>query len=106
MFFSLRNRLFLIFTSLLTVPFIILSFIIPSWFTSVIKEQTQELAIEMMDQYSLYIDSITTQAQDLGKQVLVSQITQDWLKIEKNLLLHQRGRLLRQKISLNYCYPL
>ncbi|WP_110937223.1 sensor histidine kinase [Salipaludibacillus neizhouensis] len=36
-----------------------------------------------MDQYSLYINSITTQAQDLGKQVLVNQATQDWLKFEQ-----------------------
>ncbi|HZH62256.1 MAG TPA: histidine kinase, partial [Metabacillus sp.] len=39
--------------------------------------------VEMMDQYSLYIDSITTQAEDLGKQVLVSQAAQQWLKVEK-----------------------
>ena len=71
MIFSLRNRLFLIFTLLLTVPFLILSIIIPNWFTSIIKEQTQELTVETMDQYSLYIDSITKQAQDLGKHVFV-----------------------------------
>ncbi|RKL67289.1 sensor histidine kinase [Salipaludibacillus neizhouensis] len=65
------------------MPFIILSFIIPSWFTVFIKEQTQELTVESMDQYSLYINSITTQAQDLGKQVLVNQATQDWLKFEQ-----------------------
>lgn len=67
---------------LLTIPFLILSIIIPSWFTSFIKEQTQDLTIEMMDQYSLYVDSITTQAQDLGKQVLVNQTTQEWLKLK------------------------
>ncbi|WP_226530005.1 sensor histidine kinase [Metabacillus niabensis] len=83
MFYSLRNRLFLIFTLLLTVPFLLLSIIIPSWFTSIIEQQTKDSTIEMMDQYSLYIDSITTQAEDLGKQVLVSQATQDWLKAEK-----------------------
>jgi len=82
MFFSLRNRLFIIFMCLLTIPFLILSIIIPSWFTSFIKEQTQDLTIEMMDQYSLYVDSITTQAQDLGKQVLVNQTTQEWLKLK------------------------
>ncbi|MDQ0257065.1 two-component system sensor histidine kinase YesM [Evansella vedderi] len=80
MYFSLRNRLFLIFTCLLTVPIVILSFIIPSWFTSFIKEQAQDFSIEMMDQYSLYVDSITSQAEDLGKQVLVSQTTQQWLR--------------------------
>lgn len=83
MFYSLRNRLFLIFTLLLTVPFLLLSIIIPNWFTSIIEEQTKDSTVEMMDQYSLYIDSITTQAEDLGKQVLVSQATQQWLKVEK-----------------------
>ncbi len=83
MFYSLRNRLFFIFTLLLTVPFLLLSIIIPSWFTSIIEEQTEDSTIEMMDQYSLYIDSVTNQAEDLGKQVLVSQATQDWLEVEK-----------------------
>ncbi len=83
MFFSLRNRLFIIFTCLLTIPLIILSIIIPSWFTSIIEGQTQDLIVEAMDQYSLYIDSITTQAKDLGKQVLVNETTQQWLKLER-----------------------
>ncbi|MGZ4160706.1 MAG: cache domain-containing sensor histidine kinase [Neobacillus sp.] len=83
MFFSLRNRLFIIFTCLLTIPFIILSLIIPNWFTSIIEMQTKDLTVEAMDQYSLYINSITTQAEDLGKQVLVNQTTQQWLKLEK-----------------------
>jgi two-component system, sensor histidine kinase YesM len=93
MFFSLRNRLFMIFTCLLTIPFILLSIIIPSWFTSVIEEQTQALTVSAMDQYSLYINSITTQAEDLGKQVLVNQTTQDWVRLEKeysNIPIDQR----------------
>ena len=94
MLFSLRNRLLLIFTCLLTIPFVILSIIIPSFFTSVIREQTQELTIEMMDQFSLYVDSITTQAEDLGKQVLVNPTTQEWLRLnrqgaEKEKLIHR-----------------
>lgn len=83
MFFSLRNRLLLIFTCLLTIPFVMLSIIIPSFFTSVIREQTQELTIEMMDQFSLYVDSVTTQAEDLGKQVLVDQTTQEWIRLNR-----------------------
>lgn len=83
MFFSLRNRLLLIFTCLLTIPFVILSIIIPSFFTSVIREQTQDLTIEMMDQFSLYVESISTQAEDLGKQVLVDQTTQEWIRLNR-----------------------
>ncbi|MFS0638706.1 histidine kinase [Mesobacillus foraminis] len=83
MFFSLRNRLFLIFTCLLTIPFIVFSFLIPKWFASVIEEQTQELTVEMMDQYSLYINSIATQATDLGKQILVNQTALQWMKTDK-----------------------
>ncbi|WP_332695994.1 sensor histidine kinase [Halalkalibacter lacteus] len=110
MFFSLRNRLFLTFTFLLTVPFIILSIMIPSWFTSAIKEQTQELTVEMMDQYSLYIDSITSQAQDLGKQVLVNHTTQQWLKLdtedgdastEETLLIKNELKMLLSSIMIN-----
>jgi len=110
MFFSIRNRLFLISTFLLTIPFIILSIIIPSWFTSIIEEQTQEITVELMDQYSLYIESITTQAQDLGKQVLVNQTTQQWLKLEKDysdtpkeqtMLMKNQLRMLLSSIMIN-----
>ncbi|MBT2697459.1 histidine kinase [Bacillus sp. ISL-40] len=100
MFFSLRNRLFIIFTCLLTIPLIILSMIIPSWFTSIIEDQTQELTIEAMDQYSLYIDLITTQAEDLGKQVLVNQTTQQWLKLEKKDANIPKEQSLLQKNQL------
>jgi two-component system, sensor histidine kinase YesM len=83
MFFSLRNRLLLVFTCLLTIPFIILSIMIPRLFTTEIREQTQDLTIEMMEQFSLYVDSITTQAEDLGKQVLINQTTQEWMRLEE-----------------------
>ncbi|AJD90257.1 hypothetical protein JMA_09400 [Jeotgalibacillus malaysiensis] len=84
MFFSLRNRLFLIFTILLTIPFLVLSILIPAWLTESIKDQTRELSVEVMDQYSLYIESIATQAEDIGKQVLLNELTQDWLRVNGN----------------------
>ena len=84
MFFSLRNRLFMIFTLLLTFPFLVLSILIPNWFTSIMEERTTSSTIEMMEQYSLFIDSITSQAEDLGKQVLVNPTTQDWIKSEED----------------------
>ncbi|SDZ65349.1 two-component system, sensor histidine kinase YesM [Evansella caseinilytica] len=85
MFFSLKNRLLLIFTGLLTVPFIILSILIPSWLTSIIREQTQERTMVMMEQFSFYFQSIADQAENLGKQTLINQTTQAWLKKEKEL---------------------
>ncbi|WP_066191406.1 MULTISPECIES: sensor histidine kinase [Gracilibacillus] len=80
MFLSLRNKLFLVFLCLLTIPFFVLSLVIPSLFTSYIKEQTQELTIGMMDQFSIYAESITTQAADAGQQILVNPVTQEWLR--------------------------
>ncbi|GLC89658.1 cache domain-containing sensor histidine kinase [Lysinibacillus piscis] len=82
MLFSLRNRLFLLFTLLLTVPFILLSIIIPWWFMGIMKNQTEDITFEMLGQYSLYIESITTQAEDLGKQILIHHSTQSWLQAE------------------------
>ena len=99
MFFSLRNRLFLVFTCLLTIPFIILSIIIPSWFTTIIEEQTEDLTVGMMDQYSLYIDSITTQAEDLGKQVLVNHTTQEWLRLVKQGNANEESLLLMAQLN-------
>ncbi|TDL78510.1 cache domain-containing sensor histidine kinase [Peribacillus frigoritolerans] len=94
MFYSLRNRLFIIFTILLTVPFLVLSLLIPAWFTSVIEEQTKDSTVEMMEQYSIYINSVTSQAEDLGKQVLVNQATQEWLHAESDPAVQSAERLL------------
>ena len=77
-----------------------MSIIIPRWFTSIIEDQTQDLTIEAMDQYSLYTDSITTQAEDLGKQVLVNQTTQQWLRLEKKDEEIPREHSLLQKNQL------
>ncbi|AZB44529.1 sensor histidine kinase [Bacillus sp. FJAT-42376] len=85
MLFSLRNRLFIIFTCLLTIPLIALSFIVPGWFTSIIEKQTEELTVAALDQYSLYANSITSQAQDLGKQVLVNEMSQKWIKMDESV---------------------
>ncbi|MFC0561587.1 sensor histidine kinase [Halalkalibacter alkalisediminis] len=98
MFFTLRNRLFLIFTCLLTIPFILLSIIIPSWFTTIIRDQAQDLTIEMMDQYLLYVDSITTQAEDLGKQVLINETTQEWLRLEKENAADDETLLMKNEL--------
>ncbi|MEF3329827.1 cache domain-containing sensor histidine kinase [Oceanobacillus oncorhynchi] len=84
MFLSLRNKLFLVFSCVLTIPFLILSLIMPNLFTNYIKEQTQELTIGMMDQFSLYIDSVTIQVADVGQQVLANSITQDWLRVKNS----------------------
>lgn len=56
----------------------------PNLFTNYIKEQTQELTIGMMDQFSLYIDSVTIQVADVGQQVLANSITQDWLRVKNS----------------------
>lgn len=94
MFYSLRNRLFIIFTILLTVPFLVLSLLIPAWFTSVIEDQTKDSTVEMMEQFSIYINSVTSQAEDLGKQVLVNQATQDWLHAESDSAVSSDERML------------
>ncbi len=49
------------------------------------EEQTKNNTIEKMDQYSLYIDSITAQVEDLGKQVLVNQATRDWINADSDV---------------------
>lgn len=72
------------------------------------EEQTQDSTVEMMDQFSLYVNSITTQAEDLGKQVLVNQTTQKWLRLEKqsgsneeSLLLMGQLRQLLSSMMIN-----
>lgn len=77
-----RNKVFLIFTLLITVPFLVIAFLVPSWFSSVIKKQTENNTLEMMEQYSIYLDNVASQVEDVGKQILVSSITQEWLATE------------------------
>ena len=83
MYLSLKNRIFIIFTILLTIPFFVLSIAIPTWFTSIIETQTIHSTNNMMHQYSHHFNTITLQAEEIAKQVLVSQTTQQWLKVEK-----------------------
>lgn len=79
---SLRNRIFLIFTLLLTIPIILLSIIIPNQLSRIFEEQTKNTTIDMMEQYSHHIEGITTQAEELGKQALLATGTQEWLESE------------------------
>lgn len=81
MFFSIRNRLIFIFTALITVPFIILSILVPEYFITVMKKEITASSKQSMDQYSLYLRTLSSQAEDIGKQVLVSETTQTWLDI-------------------------
>ncbi|MGP4060387.1 cache domain-containing sensor histidine kinase [Halobacillus sp. H74] len=81
MFFSIRNRLIFIFTALITVPFIILSILVPEYFITVMKKEITASSKQSMDQYSLYLRTLASQAEDIGKQVLVSETTQTWLDI-------------------------
>lgn len=79
---SLRNRIFLVFTLLLTIPIIVLSIIIPNQLSVIFEEQTKNTTTDMMEQYSHHIDGITTQAEELGKTALLAPSTQRWLKSE------------------------
>lgn len=81
---SLRNRIFLIFTFLLTIPIIVLSIIIPNQLSIIFEEQTKSSTLDMMEQYAYHIDGIATQAEELGKQALLAPSTQRWLESETN----------------------
>ncbi len=89
-----------VFTFLLTIPFILLSLIIPNWITRMMEEQIQDSTIEKMDQYSFYINSITTQAEEVARQVLVNQTTQTWMKLEKEDVESQENERLLMKNQL------
>ncbi|KML27702.1 sensor histidine kinase [Rossellomorea marisflavi] len=84
MYISLRIRLLLIFTLVLTIPFLTLSLLVPEWFGTIMEKKTTEATVEMMDQFSQYSDSLTSQVEDLGKQVLVNPATQEWVRSEEN----------------------
>ncbi|KON91916.1 histidine kinase [Rossellomorea marisflavi] len=84
MYISLRIRLLLIFTLVLTIPFLTLSLLVPEWFGTIMEKKTTESTVEMMDQFSQYSDSLTSQVEDLGKQVLVNPATQEWVRSEEN----------------------
>ena len=105
MYISLRIRLLLIFTLVLTIPFLTLSFLVPEWFGTIMEKKTTEATVEMMDQFSQYSDSLTSQVEDLGKQVLVNPATQEWVRAEENGLsdtdlLYMKNRLKTELSSM------
>ncbi|MEH7387975.1 sensor histidine kinase [Bacillus sp. JJ1521] len=52
----------------------------------------------MMDQYLLYVESITTQAEDISKQVLVNETTQEWLRATKNSAQGEESEMLQNQL--------
>lgn len=102
MFFSIRNRLIFVFTALITVPFIILSILIPEYFITVMKKEITVSSQQSMDQYSLYLRTLVSQAEDIGKQVLVSETTQTWLDIVTSESTSQQEKIVATNAIKDY----
>jgi two-component system, sensor histidine kinase YesM len=109
MLFSLRSRLMLTFLILLLIPFIVLALVIPYHFSDMMEDQIETSTVQTMDQYTLYINSITTQAEEIAKQVLVNQRTQQLLNsqkrqnttVEERLIMNNQLREFLNSISVN-----
>lgn len=94
MFFSLKNRIMLTFTLLFMVPFLILSFVVPHHFAAILENKIEAATLQTMDQNSLFINSITLQAEEISKQVLGNQLSQQWISSRKNAPEHLEHHLI------------
>ncbi|MBD8068722.1 sensor histidine kinase [Bacillus sp. PS06] len=109
MLFSLRSRLMLTFFILVIVPIIVLSIVIPYQSTGMMEDQIKTSTLQTMDQYTLYINSITTQAEEMAKQVLVNPTTQELLssqmgsttKLEEKVIMNNQIKEFLSSIMVN-----
>ncbi|MFC0216743.1 sensor histidine kinase [Paenibacillus chartarius] len=84
MFFSLRNRLMAVLSSLLIVPFAALAYILSGEATQIIKASIESSTTQTIEQFASHASTLLVQVEDMGNQVMSSRTTQEWLKIQIN----------------------
>lgn len=77
--YTLRSRLVVTFVLLLVVPFIVLVTVYNHLSNAVIGQSISESTAQMMNQYTGFIDTLTTQMDDVANQILSNDVTQEWI---------------------------
>jgi two-component system, sensor histidine kinase YesM len=99
----------LTFFILVIVPIIVLSIVVPYQSTDMMEDQIKTSTLQTMDQYTLYINSITTQTEEIAKQVLVNPTTQELLssqvgsttKLQEKVIMNNQIKEFLSSIMVN-----
>jgi len=84
MFYSLRNRLTLVFSILLIVPFTAMIVILSRESTDIIRRSIETSTTQTIDQFASHVLTLLTQVEDIGTQVMSNGITQEWTALQLN----------------------
>jgi len=104
MFYSLRTRLSATFILVFIVPFITMVAVFTQVSNTVIGTSIEESTTQTMDQYAAFVNTLTSQVEDVANQVLSNEVTQQWIaaQLEPNLPQEKRitaGAELRKFLS-------
>jgi two-component system sensor histidine kinase YesM len=110
MFYSLRTRLSAAFIVVFIVPFITMVAVFTQVSNTVIGNSIEESTSQTMDQYAAFVNTLTTQVEDVANQVLSNEVTQQWITAqldpslprEKRLTVDAEIRKFLSSIALNH----
>lgn len=97
MLYSLRSRLMAAFSILLIVPFTVLVYTLTDRSAKSIQSSVEVSTSQTIEQYASHIDTLLTQVEDTGNQVLGSPIAQEWLAGLRNDELSPGEKLLSKR---------
>src|SRR4051794_20896265 len=110
MFFSLKSRLLLTILLLVILPFVAMVIIISEGAKQIIGKSIEDSTVQIMDQNAAFVNTLTTQIQDVANQVLSNKLTQDWITSrlddaatgEQKYVLNADMRTFLSSIALNH----
>ncbi|SDE19553.1 two-component system, sensor histidine kinase YesM [Paenibacillus sp. UNCCL117] len=100
MFFSLRSRLMAAFSILMIIPFAAMVYMLSEKSAQIIQASIESSASQTIDQFASHVNTLLTQVEDIGNQMMGSRATQEWAAIllggesstQERLLAKQRVR--------------
>lgn len=110
MLFSLKSRLLATITLLVIIPFATMVIIIAEGANEVIGQSVEDSTVQIMDQHAAFVNTLTTQIEDVANQVLSNSLTQEWINSrldrtvtdERKFVLNAELRTYLSSISLNH----
>jgi len=92
-FYSLRTRLSVTFILVFIVPFITMVAVFAQVSNTAIGTSIEESTTQTMDQYAAFVNTLTTQVEDVANQVLSNEVTQMWIGAQLDRDLPQEKRI-------------
>jgi two-component system sensor histidine kinase YesM len=101
MLFSLRNQIVILFTVLLLIPVIILTFVLTDKTEELVRHSIVTSTDQTITQYATYVNNLAKQFKDMGNQVLSSSITQDYAMAKDDPMLRAHFREFLSSVYSN-----